>query len=222
MMEPVLDLITSYENRVSTVEELIATAYQATVASQGSLGLVSEERECLVTSLQEMLAKNCSLRKKDFNRFMQMVLSNSDRKRREIEEERNRVREKVNEYLDEQRALANLLREQLLKVARENADSNDLQVILGKIRSSCHEAGQYLLTVLRDYQARIKAFQKEQEAINYRLQRLVERGETLKIEDLRQLEAAKARQERIADRELRREEVDRLLSHFRQRRESRH
>ena len=32
----VLDIITSYENRILTVEELITTAYQATVASERS------------------------------------------------------------------------------------------------------------------------------------------------------------------------------------------
>jgi len=50
------------------------------------------------------------------------------------------------------------------------------------------------------------------------LQRLVDRGEGLKLEDLRHLDAAKAKDERKIVRELRREDVDRLLAHFKQRR----
>jgi len=47
----------------------------------------------------------------------------------------------------------------------------------------------------------------------------VERGESLRLEDLRQLEAAEAGQERRAERELRRQEVERLLAHFKERRQ---
>jgi hypothetical protein len=47
----------------------------------------------------------------------------------------------------------------------------------------------------------------------------VERGESLKLEDLRQLEAAKAGQERRAEKELRQEDVERLLAHFKEQRQ---
>ena len=65
-MEPVLELITSYENRIATVEELMTTAYRATVTSGGSFDILDEERERLKTGLQKTLARNCSLRKRDF------------------------------------------------------------------------------------------------------------------------------------------------------------
>ena len=84
MMELVLDLITSYESRISTVEELIATAYDSTVDSERSFGVLDEERERLKAGLQQTLAKNCSLRRKDFNHLMQRVLSQSEEKRRAI------------------------------------------------------------------------------------------------------------------------------------------
>jgi hypothetical protein len=76
--------------------------------------------------------------------------------------------------------------------------------------------------MLRDFQLHLEVFQKEQEEINRTLQRLVDRGESLSLENLRQLEADKAYQDRKANRELRREEVDRLLSHFRQQRQESH
>ena len=219
MMEPVLDLITSYESRIATVEELMTTAYQATVTSHGSFDVLDEERERLKTGLQKTLAKNCSLRKKDFNCLLERVLSNSNKNREAIEEERSRVREKVKEYLDKQKQLANYLRQQLVELAREKTDKGCLDAIIGNIKATYEDKGQRLFAMLRDFQLHLEAFQREQEEINHKLQRLVDRGEFLSIEDLRQLEAAKARQDRKADRELRREEVDRLLSHFRQQRQ---
>jgi hypothetical protein len=218
-MEPVLDLITSYENRIATVEELMTTAYQATVTSHGSFDVLDEERERLKTDLQKTLAKNCSLRKKDFNRLLEKVLSNSDENRNAIEEERSRVREKVKEYLDEQKKLANYLRQQLVELAQEKTDKGCLDAIIGNIKATYEDKGQLLFAMLRDFQLHLEAFQREQEEINHKLQRLAERGESLSLEDLRQMEAAKAHQQRKANRELRREEVDRLLSHFRQQRQ---
>jgi hypothetical protein len=217
-MEPVLELITSYENRIATVEELMTTAYQATVTSGGSFDVLDEERESLKTGLQKILARNCSLRKKDFNRLLEQLLSDSNKNRVAIEEERRRVREKVQEYLDEQKQLANSLREQIVELAKEKTGKGCLGTIIGNIKATYEDRGQRLFSMLRDFQLRLEAFQKEQAEINHKLQRLMERGESLSLEDLRQLEATKARQDRKVNRELRREEVDRLLSHFRQQR----
>ena len=218
-MEPVLDLITSYESRIATVEELMTTAYQTTVTSDGSFDLLDEERERLKTGLQKTLTKNCSLRRKDFNRLMERVLSDSNKNREAIQEEQSRVREKVKEYLDEQKQLASYLRQQLVELTQEKMDKGCLDAVIGKIKASYEDTGQRLFTILRNFQQRLKDFQREQEEINRTLQRLVDRGESLTLEDLRQLEAAKAHQDRKANRELRREEVDRLLSHFRQQRQ---
>jgi hypothetical protein len=222
-MEPVLDLITSYESRIATVEELMTTVYQATVTSDGNFEILDEERERLKTGLQKTLAKNCSLRRKDFNHLVEAVLSDSNKTRGAIEEERSRVREKVKEYLNDQKQLANNLRQQLVELAREKTDKNGLDTVMGNIRAMYEDKGQHLLAMLRDFQLHLEAFRREHEEINRKLQRLVDRGESLSLEDLRQLEAARACQDRKANRELRREEVDRLLARFgQQRQESRH
>jgi hypothetical protein len=221
-MEPVLDLITSYESRIATVEELMTTLYQATVTSDGNFDILDEERERLKTGLQKTLAKNCSLRRKDFNQLVEAVLFDSNKKKGAIEEERSRVREKVKEYLNDQKQLANNLRQQLVELAREKTDKNGLDTVMGNIRAMYEDKGQQLLAILRDFQLHLEAFRKEQEEINRKLQRLVDRGESLSLEDLRQFEAARAYQDRKANRELRREEVDRLLARFgQQRQESR-
>jgi hypothetical protein len=218
MMEPVLDIITSYEGRVLMVEELISTAYEATMTSESSFGALDEERERLKSSLQKTLAKNCSLRRKDFNLLMERVLSGSNGKREAIEKERGQLREKVKEYLNEQKELASCLREQISELAQEKADKSGLDTVINNIRAVYKGPGQQLFAILRDFQLHLDAFQREQADINHKLQGIMERGESLSIEDLRQLEADKACQDRKADRELRREEVGRLLSNFRQQR----
>lgn len=218
MKELVLDLITSYEDRVSTVQELITTAYEATATFEGSFSALEEERERLKTILQQTLAKNCSLRRKDFNCLMERVLSDSKKKRREIEEEQKWMGEKVKEYLAEQKELAISLRRQLLDLGDEKVDTGGLNTVIGNIKTAYQDKGQRLFALLRDFQLHLEGVQREQQEINHKLQRLVDRGESLRVEDLRQLEAVKAQLGRKVERELRRQDVERLLAHFKQQR----
>lgn len=218
-MEPVLELITSYENRIATVEELMTAAYQATVTSGGSFDILDEERVRLKAGLQKTLARNCSLRKRDFDCLLEQLLSDSNNNRQIIEEERRQLREKVQEYLDEQKQLANSLRQQIIELDKEKMDRGCLDTIIGNIKATYEDKAQRLLSILRDFQLRLDVFQKEQAEINHKMQRLVDRGESLTLEDMRQLEATRARQDRKVNRELRRDEVDRLLAHFRRQRQ---
>jgi hypothetical protein len=220
MKEAVLDLVGSYENRISMVEELTTTAYQATVASDEGLVELEKERESLKTSLRETLVKNCSLRRKDFNSLMERVLAGYMVKRKQIEEERNRVREKLKEYLDEQRGLAAAVRARLVEFTQETKRSDSLEAIVGDLKAVYQDKGEQVFASLRNFQLRLELFQNEQEEINCRLKRLLDRRESLRLEDLKELEAAKARQYRKAERELRREDVERLLTHFKQQRQT--
>jgi len=220
MKEAVLDFITSYENRISMVEKLITTAYQATAASNDSLNELDKERERLKTSLQETLAKNCSLRRKDFNNLMEGVLSDSKRKKNQVEEEQRQVRGKLKEYLDEQKELAISLRQRLVKFTQGEADKDSLEMIISDLKAVYQDKGEQVFALLRNFQLHLEVFQRGQEEINHKLQRLVDRGEPLGIDDLRQLEAAKEREQRLADRQLRRKDVERLLAHFKQQRQT--
>jgi len=214
MKELVLDLVAYCEHRISMVEQLITGAYYTTASLDESLAEVAEKRAGLKTSLQEILAKNCSLRRKDFNALMQRIISESERRKGELEEERKHVRDELKEYLNEQKQLVASLRQQLGDFVYEKEDRDTLEATIAKMKVAYQHKGQQVFALLREFQLRLEAFQREQEEINQKLQRLVERGEALRLGDLRQLEAAKAGQERRAERELRRQEVERLLAHF--------
>jgi len=190
MMDMIVNLITSYEGEISTVEELITTAYQATLAGEGSFSALGEEREALVASLQKVLARNCSLRRKDFNRLIRQVLADSDGKRQQVEEEWNGILKKVKNYLDEQKQLAIRLRQHLVEPVLEKTDHYSLDLVIRRMKTSCEDVGQQLFAMLRDLQLRLVAFQREEEDMNRRLQSLIDRGESLRIEDLRQMPAS--------------------------------
>jgi len=150
---------------------------------------------------------------------MEGVLADSEGKKKEIEEEQRRVREKLKEYLDEQKELAASLREQLVKFTQENGDKDSLGAIISDFKSAYQDKGEQVFALLRNFRLHLEVFRREQEEINHKLQRLVDRGQALRIEDLRQIETAKARQDRKVEGELRREDVERLLAHFRQERQ---
>jgi len=214
MKELVLDLVTTCENRISMVEELVIGAYYATGTVDASLAEVVDKRARLKASLQEILARNCSLRRKDFNLLMERIISESEMKKRELEEERKRVKQELEGYLDEQKQLITSLRQQLVDFSLEEGAKEGLEATIARIRTAYQDKGQQVFGLLRDFQLRLDSFRMEQEEINHKLQRLVERGEFLRLEDLRQLEAVKAGQQRKAERELRRHEVETLLAHF--------
>ena len=214
MKELVLDLVTSCENRISMVEELVTGTHYATATLDASLGELADERARLKTSLQEILARNCSLRRKDFNTLMERIISDSEMKKSGLEEERKRVREELKGYVDEQKQLVTSLRQQLAEFTHDREDKDALEATIAKMKVAYQYKGQQVFALLRDFQLRLEAFQREQEEINQKLQGLVERGEALRLEDLRQLEAGKAGQERKVERELRRQDVERLLAHF--------
>jgi len=217
-----LGFITSYENRVSAVEEMITTAYEVMAVPDENSAELDEEGRRLKDNLREVLAKSCSLRRKDFDGLIGKLLSDIEMRKREIEEERKQVNETLKEYLTEQKELTTSLKEQLVKFSQGKASEDECEALLADIKDKQENRGQQTLAMLRKFQLHLKFFQSEKEEINHKLQRLADRGELLKVEDLRQLESAKASEKRRAERKLRREDVERLLSHFRQHRDSAH
>ena len=219
MKEVVLDIINSYQDRVSIVENMITTAYEATVASDESLALLEMERKTLSVDLRERLVKNHSLRRKDFDVLMERILVDSEGKRGKIEQEWKLIRGKLKEYLDQQKELVASLREGLAKIGKEELAEATFGVVIGDFRVTSQDRGEQILTLLRDFQCHLGVFLNEQRQVNGDLQRLVDIGESLRLEDLRCLEIARARQDRKMDRELRREDIESLLTHFRQQRQ---
>ena len=223
MKNMVLDLIDSYENRVIVIESLITSGSDTSMDSNDGLRQAYETGQKLRDDLRETLVRNCSLRRKDFDAFTAKVFADIEVKKTEIEEERKLVKERLKAYLGQQKELVTVLKEQLTKFNAEGSNKDNLETILGDIKTSHKEEGEQTFALLRDFQLRLKTFCQELEELNRRLQRVLARGELLKIEDLRQLQATLAHEWRTAERKARKEDVQRLLAHFnRERQETIH
>lgn len=218
MKNLVLDLVASCENRISMVEELVTGAHYTTTTLDESLAEITQKRAELKTRLQEILARNCSLRRKDFSALIERIISHSEIKKRGLEEERKHVRDELKGYLEVQKQLVTSLRQQLVEFTPDHGDKDVLEATVASMKAAYQSKGQQVFSLLRNFQLRLDAFQREQKEINQELQRLVSRGEVLRLEDVRQLEATKAVQERRDERKFRRQDVGRLLAGFKEQR----
>ncbi len=214
MKDLVLDLINSYEHRVVTVESLINNAYETAVDSDEGLSQDYNTAQKLRDALRETLVRNCSLRRKDFDAFASKVFSSIDTKKVEIENQRKLIRETLKAYLGRQKELVTSLKEQLAKLGLEGSNKDSLELLLNDIKTSQKEEGEQTFSLLRDIQFRLKTFRIELADLNSNFQRILERGELLKLEDLRQLQSTLAQERRKAERKERKEDVERLLAHF--------
>lgn len=218
MKDLVLDLITSYEDRISLVERLTANVYETISDSDEYLAQAQDKSNRLMTEIRETLVRNCSLRRTDFDNLMKRTVDENDRKKIEIIEERKQVGERLRSYLNCQKEIIASLKGQLTNFNPENSSKNSIEAILINLKVTMEKDGEQAFALLRDFKWHLEAFYQELKMLNGKLQRLLDRGKLLKVDDLRQLEAVKDREHRIDDREVRRRDVERLLTHFRQQR----
>jgi hypothetical protein len=219
MNELVLDLLNSYEHRVDTVENLINRAYESAGDSDEGLSQAYETSQKLRDDLRETLVRNCSLRRKDFDAFTARVFDSIDKKKTEIENERKQIRNILKVYLAKQKQLVVALKEQLMKFSHEGSNKDNLDLLLNDIKTSQKEEGEQTFSLLKDIELRLKTFRLELADLNSNFQRILERGELLKVEDLRQLQSNLAQERRKAERKERKEDVEKLLARFSRKRQ---
>ncbi|MBN1191301.1 MAG: hypothetical protein JXA46_16215 [Dehalococcoidales bacterium] len=219
MKDLVLDLINSYEERVVMVESLIENAYEAASDSDKELSRFYDDTQKLRDDLREILVKNCSLRRKDFDAYTAVFFSSIEKKKNEIENERKLVREILKAYLNRQKDLVIELKTQLEKFSSEGSNKSSLEMLLSNMKNTQKEEGEQTFSLLRDIQLRLKIFRLELADLNSNLQRILERGELLKLEDLRQFQSAMAQERRKAERKERKEDVERMLAEFNRKRQ---
>jgi regulator of replication initiation timing len=220
MKDLVLDLINSYEHRVVAVESLVLSAYETTGDSGDGLSQAYKTEQKLKADLRETLARNSSLRRTDFDSLTSKIFGDIEAKRAEIEEERRLIRERLKAYLGRQKELITSLKGQLTKANPEDSSQDNLEQILTEIKITQQDEGEQTFAQLQDFRFRLKTYCQELDELNNKLQRTLERGELLKLEDLRHLQASWADERRKTERKLRKEDVQRLLAHFNRERQA--
>jgi len=176
MKNIVENILSSYEMRIQSIGAIFDTTHQLLQTFQDSFLDTKQQREKLKAELRKNLAKNGSLRKKDFDRMMQDILSNQDRREEE-------VRELLNSYLNGQQEMAHSLRNNLAKVkdalAKGEAQrAKEFQAVIKDILARQEKRKQEAIF-------KLKEFQEEQRQIAKRLEELLAKGRELRAKDLK-------------------------------------
>jgi hypothetical protein len=205
------NVIYSYESSIQSIEAILETTHQLLEGFQDSFLDIKQEREKINGELRESLAKNESLRRKDFDDMMQGILSTQDKREKE-------VRNLLKTYLNEQKEMARALKENLEKfkdsiAAGEAQRVKEFQVMIKEILAKQDERKDKVTS-------RLKEFQKEQQETAERLRELLAKGSELRIKDLKSMlkEFKAQHQERVSRQGERREKVHTLLGEFKRER----
>jgi hypothetical protein len=208
----ILDHILSfYEIRIQSIGTVLDTTCQMLEGFQDVLANTRKERETISRELKDCLAKNESLRRKDFDTMMQGILLFQTEREKE-------VKNLLNLYLNEQREMARSLRESLGQ-AKDSLAKGEAQ----RLREF-----QDLIQGLRAQQAkrkeevtrRLREFQGEQRELLSRLRALAAKGKGLRIRDLKLMlkEFQAQHKERRSRQQGRREAVRMMLDRFKEKR----
>jgi hypothetical protein len=198
----------SYEARIQGVERLLETACSVLENFDHSLLSERHEYEQMSGQLRDNLARNGSLRKKDFDSMMRVVSAEQDQRGQE-------VRDLSRQYLDEQTQLVRELRGRLREFTGALAEGQTAKV------TEHHEAIADLLQRQQqrsdDVAARLRESQEEQQQTAGLLRELLAKGRALRTEDLKGMLAEFKRQrgQRRVQQGERREEVHGMLREFR-------
>lgn len=189
------EIVSSYQSRISTVATIIDNTHQI-------LDDFKIKRNEISNQLKETLAKEESLRKKDFDSMMQEILFHQDGREKE-------VRDLLKTFFEEQKEVAEIIKKSLTGAEKIRIDDfkKMLQDIQAKQRARENEVSVML-----------KEFQTEYKEMAESLRSLLDKREAIRIKDFkdvmgnirsRQIERAKEVRTRLD--EFRKERQDGLL-----------
>lgn len=205
------NVISSYETRIQSVETFFETTKHIFLDFQNSLLSTRQEREKINGQLREKLAKNESLRKKDFDSMMSVISSQMDQSEQE-------VRQLSRKYLSKQTKLVQQLREGLrnFKDALTEGQAQKVKELQALIKETLTKQDENKNKVT----SKLKELQQGQQQTSKMLKELLAKGEELRIRDfktmLKKFEFYHA--DRVAHKEERRRKVRKMLDGFKAKR----
>jgi len=203
-------LVSSYQAKIQNLGTLFNTTHEILLGFQDSLFDTKQEQERLNSELRESLARNRSLRRRDFDSMMEsIILAQSSRERA--------VRDLLNNYLNEQKEMARDLKENLnrFKDCLEKGEARRIKEFQKMIQE----------ILLRQEERRdqvtsgLKEFRKEHKLIASKLRDLLAKGRDLRINDLKTMlrDFRAQSKERLDRQEEIKREVNQLLRPYKQR-----
>lgn len=155
-------LILSYESQVAIIGAAVNTSY-------GILDTFKKERVAVNNRLEESLARNASLRRKDFD----MMMRDFDLYQEEREEE---IRRKIDAFLKQQRELA-----PQLKALLEGVDADKV----GNTRATISNIQCRQAEAAREISEAIRSFQEEHEQLIAEAGKIVTSTTSLSLADFK-------------------------------------
>ncbi|MDD5773803.1 MAG: hypothetical protein PHX78_10105 [bacterium] len=191
------NVLSSYEDKIENIGEIFQDSFLDT----------SHEVEKINNELKDILAKNSSLRKKDFDQIMFGTFSFQVNREKE-------VRDLSKSYFNEQKEMSKGLRENLKKFKESlaNGEIQRIQEFQDMIREILVKQEERKNEVT----SKLKEFQKEQELMAKSLSDLLAKGRELRINDLKLMlqEFNTQNKERMLDHKNRKEDIREKLIEF--------
>ncbi len=179
------NILTSYETRIQKIQTAFQSSENITESSHflfdnvhHSLYELKQERTILNSRLCENLAKNGSLRKKDYNMMMSGILGTLDEKEKEAETQ-------FLNFIEAQKATAQSLKNSLLDIKDITTQDNCEKISIIKEQLSRISKLQEMRkeTVMKTF----LDFQQTHSRIMACLENLVEKGDHILIEDIKKV-----------------------------------
>jgi hypothetical protein len=179
------NILTSYESRIQKIQTAFQSSENITESSHflfdnvhHSLHELKQERDVLNSRLCENLAKNGSLRKKDYNMMMSGILGMLDEKEKEAEAQ-------FLSFIEAQRATAQLLKNSLLDIRDITSQDNCEKISVIKEQLSQISKLQEMRkeSVLKTF----LDFQHMHNRMMACLENLLEKGEHILIKDIKKV-----------------------------------
>ena len=177
------EIVSSYQSRISTVATIIDSTHQL-------LDDFKIKRDEMSNQLKEILSKEESLRKKDFDNMMGNILSHQD-------EREKQVKELLKTFFEEQKEIAEIIKNNLSE--GQKVRINDFKKMLQDIQAKQRTRENEVSVMLKEFQ---EGYKETAES----LRSLLNKGEAIRIKDfkeivknirLRQMERAKEVRDRL-------------------------
>jgi len=179
------NIITSYETRIQKIQTAFQSTENITESSHSlfdnvhnSINELKKERDVLNSKLCENLAKNGSVRKKDYNTIMSGILAVLNEKEKEAEKQ-------FLNYIEAQKETAQTLKNSLLGIKDITAEDTNDKIItikkqLSQISTTQEEEKEMVMKTFTDFQ------QMHNEMMNF-LESLIKKGDQITIQDIKKI-----------------------------------
>ena len=179
------NIITSYETRIQKIQTAFQSTENITESSHclfdnvhNSINELKKERDVLNSKLCENLAKNGSVRKKDYNTIMSGILAVLNEKEKEAEKQ-------FLNYIEAQKETAQTLKNSLLGIKDITAEDTNDKIItikkqLSQISTTQEEGKEMVMKTFTDFQ------QMHNEMMSF-LESLLKKGDQITIQDIKKI-----------------------------------